>query len=204
MSHRDLWEQVDQTQLRRSSRLVGRSKEEKLRWLVKFMTTYWIKASATEVERVTKQVEAFAGISGSFFETPTARPSRHTIDETARIIRDGLRNYTQGISWYLPAMEIARSVIPGSDRPAYNGRWDYMFLLSAADLLDAVGCLLRTCAARGCDAVFVRNKRRIYCSTRCSDRERMRRFRRDTVRYKTKRRQYYLASLKRGEEPGKR
>jgi hypothetical protein len=42
--------------------------------------------------------------------------------------------------------------------------------------------------------LFVKRKRRIFCSERCSGGERMRRFQKDSSRYKAKRRKYYLKS----------
>jgi predicted RNA-binding Zn ribbon-like protein len=94
-------------------------------------------------------------------------------------------------------MSIARSVIPGAARPSYNGPWDDTFLMSAADVVQAVGNLLRVCAGSGCELIFVKRKRRIFCSVKCSARERMRRFQKNVARYKAKRRKYYLESLKR-------
>lgn len=197
MTRKDLWEQVAASQVRRSAKLIGCTKRERLRWLVVFTTTDWKKADQASFKRISKQVATFAGLHGSLSECSSSSSAREDLDQIARQVRDGLLAYTSGISWDLPAVRISRSVIPWSDHPAYDGRWNDMFLLSVADLIDAVGGLLRRCAARGCDIIFVRNKRMIYCSARCSGRERMRRFQRDTDQYKKKRREYYLASLKR-------
>jgi hypothetical protein len=110
-------------------------------------------------------------------------------------VGDGLRAYASGTSWDLPRISIARSVIPNGGRPSYNGRWNDTFLMSAADVLQSVGKLLRLCAAKGCGVLFVKQKRRIVCSQKCAGRERMRRFQKDAIRYKAKRRKYYLKSL---------
>jgi hypothetical protein len=110
------------------------------------------------------------------------------------MVDDGLGAYARGISWDLPQMSIARSVIPNGDRPSYNGRWNDTFLMATADLLQTVGKLLRICTAQGCEVLFVKRKRRIFCSERCSGGERMRRFQKDSSRYKAKRRKSYLKS----------
>jgi predicted RNA-binding Zn ribbon-like protein len=91
-------------------------------------------------------------------------------------------------------MSIARSVIPNGDWPSYNGRWNDTFLMSAADVLQTAGKMLRVCPAEGCEILFAKRKRRIFCSEKCSGRERMRRFQEDATRYKAKRRKYYLKS----------
>jgi len=120
--------------------------------------------------------------------------SRDAARQLALMVGDGLRDYARERSWDLPRMSIARSVIPNGDRPSYNGRWNDTFLMSTADLLQTVGKLLRVCAAEGCEILFVKRKRRIFCSERCSGGERMRRFQKNSSRYKAKRRKYYLKS----------
>jgi hypothetical protein len=200
VAHADLWEQVERKQAARTATLLGRSDEAHLRWLVKFAATDdFAGMSALKFERIRRQVLAFAVRGGSSLVSARDPISPSTVRRLANRVRDGLRAYANGASWDLPVMKVARSAIPNSGRAAYSAPWNHVFLLAAADLLDAAGSSLRVCAARDCDAVFVRQRRMIYCSPSCSGRERMRRFQADRDRYRRKRRQYYIHSLRRVE-----
>jgi len=66
------------------------------------------------------------------------------------------------------------------------------FILSAYRILELEGVRLRECAAPGCRRIFVRQKRGIFCSKKCSQREQTRRFReRHPEHAKNRQRQYY-------------
>jgi hypothetical protein len=196
---RELFEQAARKQAVRSARLIGRTNAARFRWLVKFANTEnFDRITPSRFKRVQQEITAFAGLRASFHQSLENPISREAVHRIALFIRDGLRAYTNGASWDLPSMSIARSVIPNSDHPCYGALWNDAFLMSAADLVEALGALLRVCAATDCDALFVRHKRMIFCSSRCSGRERMRRFQADINYYKGKRREYYLNSLNRG------
>jgi hypothetical protein len=198
MAADDLFEQMARQHAARTARLIGPTDESRLRWLLRFAATEnYDEMSSSKFERLQSEIREFASIGWSSFETPNNAVSREAVRRLALWMGDGLRAYARGKSWDLPRMSIARSVIPNGDRPSYNGQWNDTFLMSAADTLQAVGKLLRVCAAEGCEVVFVKRKRRIFCSEKCSGRERMRRFQEDAKRYKAKRRKYYLKSLER-------
>jgi hypothetical protein len=191
----DLFEQVARQQAARTARLIGATDEARLRWLLKFAATEnFDQMSSLKFERLRRQIQEFASIRWSSYETADNPVSRDAARQLALKVGDGIGAYARERSWDLPRMSIARSVIPNSDRPSYNGRWNDTFLMSAADLLQTVGKLLRVCAAEGCEALFGKRKRRIFCSERCSAGERMLRFQKDSFRYKAKRRKYYLKS----------
>lgn len=66
------------------------------------------------------------------------------------------------------------------------------FILSAYRVLELEGVRLRECAAPGCRRIFVRQKRGIFCSKKCSQREQIRRYRERHPEYaKIRQRQYY-------------
>jgi hypothetical protein len=191
----DVFEQVARQQDAQTARLIGATDEARLRWLLKFAATENCdEMSSSKFERLRRQIQEFASIRWSSYETADNPVSRDAAQQLALKVSDGIGAYARERSWDLPRMSIARSVIPNSDRPLYNGRWNDTFLMSAADLLQTVGKLLRVCAAEGCEVFFVKRKRRIFCSERCSGGERMRRFQKDSSRYKAKRRKYYLKS----------
>jgi len=66
------------------------------------------------------------------------------------------------------------------------------FILGAYRILEIEGVRLRECAAPGCRRIFVRQKRGIFCSKKCSQREQIRRYReRHPEHAKIRQRQYY-------------
>jgi CGNR zinc finger len=72
------------------------------------------------------------------------------------------------------------------------------FLLSAYRLLELEGVRLRLCAVPDCRRIFVRKKRGIFCSKKCSRREQTRRYReRHPEHAKIRQRQYYERKSKR-------
>ena len=65
-------------------------------------------------------------------------------------------------------------------------------LLGAHRILELEGVRLRECAAPSCRRIFVRQKRGIFCSKRCSQREQTRRFReRHPKKASIRQRKYY-------------
>jgi hypothetical protein len=105
--------------------------------------------SSSKFERLRREIQEFASIRWSAYETAGNPVSREAARQLALMVDDGLGAYARGITWDLPQMSIARSVIPNGDQPLYNGRWNDTFLMSAADVLQTVGKLLRGCAAEG-------------------------------------------------------
>jgi len=72
------------------------------------------------------------------------------------------------------------------------------FILSAYRVLELEGVRLRECAAPGCRRIFVRQKRAIFCSKKCSQREQTKRYReRHPEHAKIRQRQYYERKSKR-------
>ena len=66
------------------------------------------------------------------------------------------------------------------------------FLLGAHRILELEGVRLRECVAQGCRRIFVRQKRGIFCSKTCSQREQTRRFRkRHPKKASIRQRKYY-------------
>ena len=71
------------------------------------------------------------------------------------------------------------------------------FLLGAHRILELEGVRLRECAAIGCRRIFVRQKRGIFCSKTCSQREQTRRFReRHPRKASIRQRKYYETKAK--------
>jgi hypothetical protein len=196
----ELFDQVDTKRKRRTARLIGATSRTRLQWLLKLTTVQnFDRMSTSKFERLKKQIRAFADSAASSYEVPADQMSRKAVARIAASASDGMRSVVEGISWDLPQMKISPAVIPGSDRVAFGGFWDDVFLLSVSNLLVNSKGILRVCARKDCDTLFAKRKRKIFCSPRCSDRERMQRFQADRDRYKGKRRKYYLKSLKRRE-----
>lgn len=194
----DLFEQLAGRRASRRASLIGSGDPSRLRWLVNLADPATLdKMPGREFERLRLQVEAFVELAGSSSQDRRKPLSRTAIKRMAEYVRKVLRAHTGGATWDLPPMRVSRSIIPGSDTAVYHGPWRDVFLMAVGDLLQSVGGLLRVCSAADCDRPFVRNKRKIYCSARCSARERMRRFQADRERYKAKRRKYYRRSLQR-------
>jgi hypothetical protein len=196
----ELFDQVARQQKRRIAKLIGSSSRARLQWLLKFTSIRdFDRMSAWKFERIKRQIIAFADFTASSFEVETNQMSRDAVRRISESARNGMRAFVDRVSWDLPRMNIAPSVIPDADRLAFSGAWNDVFLLSVSSLLPASRGILRVCAGSDCDTLFAKRKRKIFCSPRCSDRERMRRFQADRKRYKDKRRKYYLNSLKRRE-----
>jgi hypothetical protein len=71
------------------------------------------------------------------------------------------------------------------------------FLLGAHRLLELEGVRLRKCAAPGCERMFVKQKRAIFCGQKCAQREQTRRYRERHPEYaKTRQRKYYETKSK--------
>jgi hypothetical protein len=197
MAAAELFGQVANRQKRRTANLVGSTNFARLRWLVKFVNEPdFDRMSTSKFERCTRQVIAFANLVASSFEVEANRMSRQGVGRIAASARNGMHAFAGGASWDLPQLKLSPSLIPGSERLAINGSWEDAFFLSVGTLLLGCSGILRVCAARDCKTLFAKRKRKIFCSPRCSDRERMRRFQADRKRYKAKRREYYLNSLK--------
>ena len=204
MADSDLFEQVARKQAVRISRLVGKNESTRLQWLLKFAQTLDFERIAnSKFERTKKQIKAFAATTSSSFEIQSKAISRRAMAGMAAAVKDGLLAYAKGNSWDLPPMQLSASLIPDLDTVVYDGSWNDVFLISAANLIPIARGLLRVCARPGCSVLFVRRKRKIFCSVRCADRERMLRFQADPIRYKAKRRQYYLKSSRRSQPDGK-
>jgi hypothetical protein len=197
MAVHDSLEQIARERRARVARTFGPDDASRLRWLLKFAAAEFETMRASRFRRWQREIREFAALSASSFETIDNPVSREVAGQLAIWVADGLSAYARGISWDIPQVSIPRSVIPNEDRSSYNGRWSDTFLMSAADVVQAAGNVLRCCAAQGCSALFAKNKRRIFCSERCSGGERMRRFQQNSTRYKSKRRKYYLKSLAR-------
>ncbi|MFL6725141.1 MAG: hypothetical protein ACJ8FS_01350 [Sphingomicrobium sp.] len=197
--------QITRQQARRSARLVGATNQSRLRWLVKFAgTDNFETMSRSAFHRWQRALAAFAELSARSYQNPENLLSPAAAQRLALSVREGIKAYLGGSSWDLPPMSIGRSLVPGAKRPLYHGVWSDAFLLSAMDIVQAEGPLLRVCRGARCATLLVKRKRRIFCSEKCASRERMRRFQADQKKYKAKRRQYYLRGLKRAPPPENR
>src|SRR6266436_2633740 len=107
----DLFEQVARQQAARTARLIGATDEDRLRWLLKFAATEnFDEMSSLKFERLRRQIQEFASIRWSSYETADNPVSRDAARQLALKVGDGLGDYARGRSWDLPQMSIARSV----------------------------------------------------------------------------------------------
>src|SRR5579864_8820516 len=106
----DLFEQVARQQAARTARLIGATDEARLRWLLKFVATEnFEEMSSSKFERLRRQIQEFASIRWSSYETVDNPVSPKAARQLALTMGDGLRAYTGEGSWDLPRMSIARS-----------------------------------------------------------------------------------------------
>jgi hypothetical protein len=198
----DLLEQSERQRRRRAGRLVGRNDAARLRWLIGFAEGADALATRAqgELDIVGAMIRAFAERAGSVAEHVGEPLTRATVIDLAQVTRDNLRAYAKGATPTFPPLDfqfLEFALVPGEKRGPWMGPWRSLFLIALADVVRSEHDRLRACSLPECGRLFFRRKRGLYCSRRCSKEQRMRRFRRDPVRYSEKRHQYYVQRLAR-------
>ena len=98
-----------------------------------------------------------------------------------REVQVGINSYLYDRTggWLLPRVKqrLVRDPRTGSGRFELTGAPKELFLQFAASLVAAEGARIANCARPGCDNLFVCRKRGAYCSKRCSQYVRTKRYR---------------------------
>jgi len=174
------------------------SQKARLRWLVENF------GARPNQKRLPGKAEFVAFIllqSGASFSAarmPRLRTS--DLNDLAQMVGAGLAQIVSGEQWKVEVKEpldrvlIRRSGLRGVDaEEPYGARSTWVprvgrafptsFLLSVGDLIERQQHWLSRCQREDCHRIFVRNdKRQNYCSPRCSQTRRTRRFRRSKSR----------------------
>jgi hypothetical protein len=197
----DLFEQLAQRRAKRAARLVGRDDAARLRWLIRFAEN-GERLSRHDFAKVAAAIEAFAERGGTLARNVGAELTPGAAAQLALMVRDGLRAYAKQVTPEFPPLdftELQFLLVPGSDRGPWLGPWRALFLIALGEVVWAERDRLRTCAGPACGRLFFKRKRGLYCSSKCSQAERMRRFREDAERYQQRRHEHYVRRLARSK-----
>src|SRR5579875_112265 len=184
--------------------------EQQLAWLLEFLQlssdNLWERWPDLRIE-----AGAFA------FGQPQTRPidiSRDDLIGLVRQVSEGVRTLASGREWRLEIPAITKVYLPrvakGRRGKLQFSGWDSQravsdfrtaFLAWVDDLISdrVAGARLRACARPGCGRLFVKKKRGIYCSQRCSQAERNKRYYRSLAKKdrQASRHDRYVAEVKR-------
>lgn len=168
-------------------RVGGEALLGRLKWLVAFAQAdrKRIRAHLTAGGEPILAYE-IAYLTGSSPYKVTARAAISAAD----ILLAGMRSLSQSGRWDVqlpPGVVCMLESDPAKDnRGVWLTRLHASYVASdpgaalivlAVEVLQAEGARLRVCASRGCDRLFVRLGRKLFCSELCSDREQVRRWR---------------------------
>jgi hypothetical protein len=165
--------------LRGMGRALGR-----LGWLLDFAErTITPSMSKDELTSLQDQVLAFClAHAGPHFQSSDVR--KFTIKDLADLqthLRQGVNWLSKNTlqNWYLPKVQrrIIKDPQTGSGRLVLWGSPQTVFVHFAAELITAEGMRIERCARPRCNRLFVRRKRGRYCSKRCSQYARTKRYR---------------------------
>jgi hypothetical protein len=177
------------------SKLVGTTQKARLRWLVE---DFAAQANSGVVFKASiAEIAAFLVIQGGAGTRLSVMPRFRTADliYLAKAAKEGVDLVISGKQWKVEIREsidrilVQRTGIKGADpdeplgaRSTWQSRSKdalrTVFLLTAADLIERQHAWLRRCPREDCGRVFVqKDRRQTYCSARCSQTRRTRRFR---------------------------
>jgi hypothetical protein len=190
-----------------TARRVGFTQRKRLRWLVEDFASrlnYEALAPNLTPERLVHEITVFIGLQcGAGFadlgELPDL-PARE-LQPLAHMVREGIERFADGEPWRIEVRNNLDRVLrrrPGAStradeshgRSSWSVRWparrstqiQVPFLLAAMDLLQSQGRWLTRCLHVDCRQLFMRDDmRQQYCSPRCSQVARVRRFRRKSA-----------------------
>lgn len=164
---------------RRGSRRTKRSERARLVWLVGFggLTPKEISTMPdTELQRLRDKVWGFPVRAITRGDSETL--SKDRIAQLATNIGAGLRALMRGEPW----QERLNSITLYLARSGERARTRYLaehrdgFLLETFELLASQWTRLRKCQRSECRRIFAANKRQAFCTARCSQLERTKRF----------------------------
>ena len=157
----------------RSLSKVGTSDLSRLAWLLDALNDAE-ERGASEQNHAELEAEAnsFCEPVGSVIGS---RGSRESLNELLRELGADVRDMLKGSSFDLEIPSLTLAVMPTGEL-RYMGTANALFRLAVAKLLEGQRQRIKVCARPGCSKLFVRRKRGLYCSRRCSQIEQFARF----------------------------
>lgn len=195
-----------QARFDKAKRRVGTSDLEQLRWLLEFLQSKADHQAQSSEDKQQQLKFDLAYLTG--WPDPYQLPPHEEIVRLANEVTTNIRELIRTSRWTLRlpgTAELTRTIRPRAVTRAeglvldgfasYYGSDDFRsaFLLRVADVVEAEGTRIRTCAQNECQRLFARHGRAKYCSSRCSQRERDSRFRqrRPKIELSKRRHRYY-------------
>lgn len=156
---------------------VGSSNLARLAWLLDLLNhaERIAEASASERAEIEAEVVAFSRQVGAVRGGQQSVLSRERLFELARHIRADFHALPQGatLEFEIPAVTFVCTPDRGT---TFLGSAEALFRLAIAKLLEAEQARIKTCARNGCENLFARRKRGLYCSRQCAQIEHLARY----------------------------
>jgi hypothetical protein len=157
---------------------VGSDDLSRLRWLLDLLNRSpetLGSSSESEIKDLESEAAVFCDPVGSFNSGPRSGLTASNIADLSYEIRDIVFAFLEGATHDFQIPGVTLMVIPNSPS-RYMGSPDAIFRLAVAKLIETDGHRIRRCARKGCDQLFVRRKRALYCGKRCSQLEQFARY----------------------------
>ena len=157
---------------------VGSTSLTRLAWLLALLNRQPEQlALSPEKDRadLVAEVVAFSEPVGSVAGGASAHLTAEQLADLARIIRERLLAMLHGATFELEIPPLLFVSAPG-ERAIYIGHPDAIFRVGVARLVEAERQRITLCSRPGCGRLFMRRKRGLYCSRRCSQIEQLKRY----------------------------
>jgi hypothetical protein len=157
---------------------VGSGGLTRLGWLLDLLNRSpetFAHSSESEIEDLENEAAVFCEPIGSFVSVPSSRLTANMIVQLSHEIQDVVSGLLEGATYDFQIPSVTLAVIPNS-RSRYMSSPDALFRLAVAKLIETDGHRIRRCARRGCERLFVRRKRALYCGKKCSQLEQFARY----------------------------
>jgi hypothetical protein len=124
-----------------------------------------------------REFETFASLA----KPSEVAVSRNTVaggflPDVAARVHDDIESFLNGSSWDVHINQMTAVRIPGRPGRVHICDSETAFRLNASDLVGDYVARIKRCTSPRCRRLFVKYKRALYCSPRCSRRERMGRY----------------------------
>jgi CGNR zinc finger len=158
-----------------------KSERRWLRWLAQLAEESPESLSSRNLDSILRDFAFFAAQWAITDFEATDSFASVDVPSLARELHQGLVQFLTHGEWETPELSGLRlhlTFATRQKRPQATpfGPMREVILFGAIRLLERGGHLLRKCAARECNRVFVANRRQTYCSRRCAEREKLTRF----------------------------
>lgn len=157
---------------------VGSADLTRLRWLLELLNRSpetFARSSEREIEDLESEAAVFCEPIGSFASGLSSSLTTSMIAQLSHEIQQVVFGLLEGATHDFEIPGVTLVVIPNSPS-RYMGSPDAIFRLAVAKLIETDGHRIRRCARPGCDRLFVRRKRALYCGKKCSQLEQFARY----------------------------